>query len=123
MNRKIPTAVASLATAFTVAVAVVPAASAAPVPPPSGLGKITSITPSGGRTIAKQNDGRYSKSAEARRKAFRRLCSDLKLMYETNLDTALAEDEKGNEAASSQAVEEGMAAYDTAKKARCSWAQ
>jgi hypothetical protein len=73
---RILTAIATLAAVLTLAVAIGPAASAALGPPPGGLSGITKVAPTGnGGTIAKENNGKYQDSAEAKRKKF---CADLK---------------------------------------------
>lgn len=98
------------------AVAIVPLAAAAPAPL-AGLGEIVTLAPAGSVSTARRSDGRYSKSAEAKRKAAHaQLCADLKLIRELALEQYAA-------SGSGDEFNTALKSRDDARKQGCGWAQ
>jgi hypothetical protein len=121
MNRKLRTVIASLV-AVSAAAAIVPMASAAPAPL-GGLGEIATLAPADGVTIARPNDGRYSKSAEAKRKAHAQACADLYLMFDFYVNEAVELSELGLTETGNEALDNATKASDSAKQIGCGWAK
>ena len=69
---------------------------------------------------ARPNDGRYQKSAEAKRK--QRQCAGLHDAFKVETSAFDEAHLKGDEAAAGKALDDAYATFNTAKKAGCSWA-
>jgi hypothetical protein len=74
-------------------------------------------------TIARPNDGRYSRSSEALKKAHQRACADMKLLHEASREVSHEAFKNKDDRVFYSEAAKAQKAEDDAKQIGCSWAQ